>query len=87
MRSGSPNTARQTATFTPPAAAYTTDANTMLLAHMDSVAAASSNITATMATEWAYVQPNQAINAGVKFRNQTAARGAVLSSSLEVRYA
>jgi hypothetical protein len=81
------NIARQTAAFTPPAAAYTSDANTMLLAHMDSIAAASSNITATLGSEWQYVPPNAAINAGVKFRNATAARGAVLAASLEVRYA
>jgi hypothetical protein len=59
----------------------------MLLAHMDTVAAASSNITTTLATEWQYVQPNQAINAGVKFRNQTFVRGAVTSCGLEIRYA
>jgi hypothetical protein len=60
----------------------------MILSHMDSVAAASSNITTTAATEWQYVQPLQAINAGVKYRNQTGARGAVhLSCGLEIRYA
>jgi hypothetical protein len=85
------NVARYTGTtLTPPASAFISDANAMLLDHFETIAAASANITATAATEWQHVGSLFSINAGVKARNATAAspgRGAITSLSADFRYA
>jgi hypothetical protein len=80
------NNARYTTAFTPAAAAFTSDANTMLLAHMDTITTGSANPLVTVSSPWTFMPSGAQINAGIRTRNVTAARGSLLNAAVEVRY-
>jgi hypothetical protein len=80
------NNARYTGAFTPSASAFTSDANTMLLAHLDSVVSTSANVITAVSSPWTFMPGGSQVNAGIKARNQTGARGSLLSAMAEVRY-
>jgi hypothetical protein len=81
------NTPRYTAgTLTVPSAPFTTDANTILLAHFDSIAGGAATNRATAKSPWTYPGASS-IPGKMQVANLTAARGTLSRAEVQVRYA